>query len=141
MALKSWIKSVNNGCRADVLALFILCFVMGTHAFVHLNNNNYWTSLKDDPKNHSLYVQRCNIHVSYMGHGIFVEHALWTCVIQYEIFGVSEPLEVEVETEPVVVGKLSADETRTLNLLLQKGLSTSRKPTATVSKPMPEVIP
>ena len=49
--------------------------------------------------------------MSFMGRGIFVKHMLRTQVVQYESFGVTELLEVEVEKEPVVVGELSADET------------------------------
>ena len=64
---------------------------------------------------------------------------LRTQVVQYESFGVTKLLEVEVETEPVV--KLSADETRALTMLLQKELSVQKQLVSAENKPQPEVIP
>ena len=68
----------ENGDRADVLVLFVLCVLTGTHRFVHLKQGGYWTSLKDVPVTHLEFVQCCNVHLSYLGNRIFVEHELCT---------------------------------------------------------------
>ena len=47
MELAHWIKSVKEGMKGDELLLLVLCLITGTHAFVHLTNNDYWTSLKE----------------------------------------------------------------------------------------------
>ena len=57
LTLTKWCKGVKNGDRADVLVLFVLCVLTGTHCFVHLKQGGYWTSLKDVPVTHLEFVQ------------------------------------------------------------------------------------
>ena len=75
LTLQTWLNGLKEGRRADVLGLFLLCLATQTHCFVHLNNG-YWTTLWDSPNNHLELIQRCNVHLSYLGRGIFIEHVL-----------------------------------------------------------------
>ena len=105
--------------RADELSLLILCIISVTHVFVHLTNNKYWTSLKEKPATHLEFTQHCNLHLSYMGRGLYVEHVMQTELVSYNIFGVDEPVCMEISTKPVIIGTLTAKEDQTLDVILQ----------------------
>ena len=120
--LSTWIKGVKDGCKGDVLAPFILSVITGVHCFVHLKWHNYWTSLKEIPNTHLEYMQRCNIHLLYLGQGIFVEHKLRTALVSYKLFGIDQPGKLE-EKDPVVIGTLTCEENETLDMLLEQSHS------------------
>ena len=65
------------------------------HCFVHINGG-IWSLLQEYPISHQEYVQRCNLHLLYLGSGVYAELEACTEIIQYEIFGVAEPLPIEV---------------------------------------------
>ena len=46
---------------------------MGNHTAIHLKNNKIWCTLKTVPLLHHELVERCNIHLVYMGFGIFLQ--------------------------------------------------------------------
>ena len=117
LTLAKWCKGIKNGDRADELVLFMLCVLTETHCFVHLKQG-YWTSLKDIPVTHLEFVQHCNVHLSYLGNGIFVEHKLYTIKATYKIFGIDQPIEID-ETEQVVIGTLTSTENETLDKLME----------------------
>ena len=75
LTLQTWLISLREGKRADILRLFLLCLATQTHCFVH-HKNGYWTTLLDPPETHMELIQRCNIHLSYLGRGIFADHVL-----------------------------------------------------------------
>ena len=66
LTLQTWLSDLKEGRWADVLELFLLCLAIQTHCFVHLNNG-YWSTLWDAPNNHLELIQRCNVHLSYLG--------------------------------------------------------------------------
>ena len=47
--------------------------VTGNHTAVHLKDNKVWSTLKTIPLLHYELVDRCNIHLVYMGFGIFLQ--------------------------------------------------------------------
>ena len=75
LKLQEWAKYVNKGCKADILALFLLCIATNTHCFVH-TRSGYWSTLADNPQSHTEYSQRCNLHLSYVGKGVYVQHKI-----------------------------------------------------------------
>ena len=75
LKLQEWAKELNKGCRADILALFLLCIATDTHCFVH-TRSGYWTNLADTPQSHTEYSQQCNLHLSYIGKGTYVQHKI-----------------------------------------------------------------
>ena len=85
------------------------------HCFVHLNNGN-WSTLWDSPNNHLELIQRCNVHLSYLGQGIFIEHVLRLNTSYHEIFGVSDP--IDMPSTSTVIGELSIEESEALKALL-----------------------
>ena len=118
MELAQWIKSVKEGMKGDELSLLVLCLITGTHVFVHLTSNDYWTSLKERPSTHLEFTQGCNLHMSYMGRGLYAEHVMRTEIVDYAIFSVDEPVSLDVSTELIVIGRLTAED-HTLDILLK----------------------
>ena len=112
-------KGVKDRRRDDVLVLFVLCLITGTDCFVHVKGHKYWTSLKETPMTHLECIQRCNIHLSYLGQGVFAEHLLRTEKVSYKLFGIDLPVEVE-DKKTVVIGTLTSDENSTLDKLLKQ---------------------
>ena len=63
-------------------------------------------------------VQRCNVHLSYLGRGIFVDHVL-RLDTSFEIFGISNPIDMPSTSK--VIGELSVEESEALKALLSLG--------------------
>ena len=77
---------------------------------------------------HELLEQQCNLHLVYIGNVNYAQLTLQTVTTQYEIFGVPNPLEVQVlDTKPEIIGTLTADENATLDTLLKTGLEKKAK--------------
>ena len=95
LELSMWLMGVKEVQKGDVLTLFILSVITGVHCCVHLKGHNYWTTLKETPITHIEYMQRCNIHLAYLGQGIFVKLTLRTTLVSYKLFGVDNPVELE----------------------------------------------
>ena len=58
-----------------------------------------------------------------MGKGIYAQLVLQTVTVHYEIFGVPDPYEIqEIDTKPIVLGSLTADENKMLHKLLDTGI-------------------
>ena len=61
--------------------------------------------------------------MAYIGNGNYAQLVLRTVTVQYEIFGVLDPYEVqEVDTKPQVIGTLTSHESETLNKLMGMGI-------------------
>ena len=71
LKISIWITGIKNGRRPDILALFLLCVITGTHCFVH-TKLGIWTTLSEELDNHQALIQRCNLHLGYLGNGIYV---------------------------------------------------------------------
>ena len=56
LKLPQWVKELNSGCKADTLALFLLCIATNTHCFVHITSS-YWTTLAETLQSHIEYSQ------------------------------------------------------------------------------------
>ena len=95
LKLSIWLDGVKTRKRADILAVFLLCKAMDMHCFIYLKDNKFWTTLCDDTNDHKDYMEKCNLHLCYLGNGTFTELTLHTEPIQYTIFGIPEPIQVE----------------------------------------------
>ena len=85
------------------------------------------------PTTHDVYEQKFNLHLAYLGNGNYAELVLQTVTVQYEIFSIPDPYEVEeVDTKPQVIGTLTSNENDTLEKLMGLGLRTTQteKPSA-----------
>ena len=67
--ISTWLTGPKTGKRADVLVLFLLCKITKSHCFVHLEVGCYWTSLEENPDDHDTLLQKCNLHLAYLGCG------------------------------------------------------------------------
>ena len=117
-----WITGIKNGRRPDILALFLLCVITGTHCFVH-TKFGIWTTLSEELDNHQALIQRCNLHLGYLGNGIHIEFVPRRELVSFQIFGVPDPIDVDMDAKPVAIGTLTSDEQETLNQLLSTGIT------------------
>ena len=115
---KNWIHGIKKGDAGNILDLYMLSKVTGVHCYVHLKEKNYWSTLKDTPITHDEFMQRCNLHLAYLGNNTYIELVLRTASVSYNIFGIDQPLDL-TESAPVVIGTLSCAETSTLDMLLK----------------------
>ena len=115
---KNWIQGIKNGVIGNILDLYMLSKITGVHCYVHLKEKNYWSTLKDPPTMHDEFMQRCNVHLVYLGNNTYIELVLRTASVSYNIFGIDQPLDL-IESAPVVIGTLTSAETSTLDMLLK----------------------
>ena len=79
--------------------------------------------MEENSVDHDTLLQKCNLHLAYLGCGNYAQLLLRTVTYEYEIFGVSSPLNVDVvDMKPLIIGSLTADEELTLSQLLNMGL-------------------
>ena len=64
---------MDDGRKGDVLALYGLSVLTEVHTFVHLHNNQFWSTLKKAPNNHGDAIKMCAKHLLYLGRGLFVK--------------------------------------------------------------------
>ena len=124
LKLQEWAKDVNKGCTADILALVLLCTATDTHCFVH-TRSGYGTTLANNPQSHTEYSQRCNLHLSYVGKGVYVQHKIRTVTVAYDIFDLPEPLKLDVQMETITIGTCTADKQETLDKLFRLDITSS----------------
>ena len=122
LKIGTWITGIKNGRRPDTLSLFLLCVIMGTHCFVH-TKVGIWTTFFEEPDSHQALIQRCNLHLGYLGNGIYVEFVPQMKLVSFQIFGIPEPVNIDMDAKPVAIGTLSCDEQETLNKLLSTGIT------------------
>ena len=137
LTLHTWLNGLKEGRQADVLGLFLLCLATQMHSFVHLNNG-YWTTLRDSPNNHLELIQRCNVHLSYLGRGIFIEHVL-RLNTSYEIFGIND--QIDMLSTSTVIGEFNIEESEVLKALLSLGTCVISKTGGPVLNPATPTIP
>ena len=111
-----------------------MCKTTQMHCFVHINGG-IWNLLQEDPISHQEYVQRCNLHLLYLRSGVYAELEARTEIIQYKIFGVAEPLPIEVNVNEPAVGTLSPSELNTLNKLSEANTHSDHQKLISLVKP------
>ena len=73
LTFDDWMAAVKNHRRGDIVCVYLLSMVTGNHMAIHLKNNKIWCTLKVVPLLHHELVERCPIHLVYMGFGIFLQ--------------------------------------------------------------------
>ena len=86
-----WLADVQTDQRADVLCVFLLSKITKTHTVIHLNEQRYWSTIKDEPTEHKDFIQCTNLHLAYAGRNIFVQLVDWEASLHYKIFGAIQP--------------------------------------------------
>ena len=117
--MASWMKDIKEGRKGNLLTLYILSLVTGTHCCIHLKGQKCWMTLKEKPNTHAELMQRCNIHLAYMGQNNFIQLTLRTTKVSYKLFGIDNPLEI-MEPFSAVTGALTSDEHSTLDMIMEE---------------------
>ena len=72
LTLDHWLDAVKNNRRGDTLCVYFLSLVTGRHTIVHLKGGINWCTLKVIPLLHEELIERCDIHLVYLGFGVFL---------------------------------------------------------------------
>ena len=114
LAFDNWMTSITDGMKGDILVLYTLCMLFDKHAIVHLRHGLVWSTLEDLSQDHYVDLKKCELHLCYVGRGLFVE------LMERET-----PLEIVKDTEAVqslIIGELSTTEEQTIRLIETAGL-------------------
>ena len=111
LSMDQWLKAVKDGHHGDIMCLYVLCLMNGKHACVHLKNNKIWCTLCTVPLNHEELLSRCNIHLVYLGFGIFLE------------LKQQPPLELTIQIGQPVLGTITSDDPTALNILVTRNVT------------------
>ena len=77
LTLDDWLNAIKSNRRGDIVCVFFLSMVTGNHTAIHLKNDKVWSTLKMVPLLYDNLVERCEIHLVYMGFGIFLWLKKW----------------------------------------------------------------
>ena len=117
LTYENWSDSISDGRKGDVLVLYGLCMLFSKHAVVHLHNNVVWSTLASFSNNHLDNLQKCDIHLCYLGRGLFME------LVQHE-----EPLQILDDipnVQSIVIGELSMVEEHSNKYVSQSGIGSA----------------
>ena len=124
LSVDTWLESITDSRKGDVLVLFRLNLLMATHCLVHLANGQIWTTLATLSGVHSTDLQKCDMHLAYIRGGLFIE--LTECAVPLVIVEITESI------TSLVIGELSATEECTIEDVMKTGLGVG------LSHPIPE---
>ena len=114
LAFDNWMTSITNGMKGDILVLYTLCMLFDKQAIVHLQHGIVWSTLADLSQDHYADIQKCELHLCYVGRGLFIE-----------LMERKTPLEIVKDTEAVqslIIGELSTTEQQTIQQIETAGL-------------------
>ena len=69
----TWLESVSSRMKGDVLAVYGLSMLLDIHTVMHLRNGATWSTLKHVCAMHDENLDKCQVHMVYVGQGLFVE--------------------------------------------------------------------
>ena len=103
--------------------------LFSVHAIVHLKDGLVWTTLLELSDDHANDLNKCNVHLCYLGRGIFIE------LVEQEI-----PLQVLKDTKDrvnsVVIGEITPDEYQSFDTALSTRLGFRLSPKLEIAQPM-----
>ena len=73
LKLDTWADRVKIGRRVDILTILALSALIGKHTLIHLRNGNLWTTINTVSSDHDELLSKCEIHLAYIGNGLFCE--------------------------------------------------------------------
>ena len=120
LSLDTWLDSVQDGRKGDVLTLLGLCMLIEKHALVHLHDGAIWTSLRDSQNSHDEALDRSDIHLIYLGRGNFAKMSAWDAPLLI--------VENTPTSQSIVIGTLfplTPSESKALNTMMKTGLGTA----------------
>ena len=96
LTLDQWLESVKINHLRNILCIYVLSMVTGMHTCVHLKGRLIWSTLKVVLLIHEELIERCPIHLVYLGFGIFLR------------LKCRPPFEVNVFSAPQVIGHVTS---------------------------------
>ena len=72
LSLDEWLMAVKENRWGDIICVLFLSMISGHHTCIHLKAHKLWCTLHELPLLHNELVERCSIHLLYMGFGIFL---------------------------------------------------------------------
>ena len=69
----NWSCSITDRMKGDIFVLFRLCMLFKKHGMVHLRNGLVWTLLAQLTGDHYGDLKKCDLHLCYIGRGLFIE--------------------------------------------------------------------
>ena len=67
LAFDNWMTSITDGMKGDIPVLYTLCMLFDKHAIVHLRHGMVWSTLVDLSQDHHADIQKCELHLCYVG--------------------------------------------------------------------------
>ena len=67
-----WLAAVKQGRRGDIMTVYILSLIKGVQTCIHLCKGKGWSTLYATPLHHVKLIDRCKIHLAYLGFAIFL---------------------------------------------------------------------
>ena len=125
LEFSNWTSSITEGMKGDIFVLYTLCMLFDKHAVVHLRGGLIWTTLASPSNDHKADLQKCELHLCYIGRGLFIK------LVERET-----PLKITEETNTVqslIIGKLSISEEKTYKLIESTGLGVAKSLASTTS--------
>ena len=117
LTFSCWAESILDNRKADIMGLYSFCMLTEVHAWIHLHDGQIRTMLDDDKLTHDTAMERCEIHLAYLGQGLYVSlHAH-----KLKMRTVTEQ-SLAMDVKPVVIGELTSNESSTLDKLIKFGL-------------------
>ena len=129
LTVELWADKIWDGRKGDMLILFTLNLLMEMHTIVHLKDGQTWTTLANPNPNHSDDIKCCEIHLVYVGRGLFIE------LIEHE-----NPLEIVENTEEttsIIISELTSTEERAIDEVVKLGLGVGIMRESKGLKPIP----
>ena len=119
LTFSCWAESILDDRKADVMCIYSLCMLTEVHAWVHLHSSRVWTTLKNDRLDHETSMERCAIHLAYLGQGLYVSLHPHKLEIK---FNLAQAADTEMDVKPVIIGELTSNESSILDKLIKFGL-------------------
>ena len=104
---------MGDGRKGDIL--FRLSMLLEVHTVLHLRGDEIWTTLLEVPTNHDELFKKCEVHLVYIGCGLFIE------LIEREV-PLQILLDTGTDTVSLVVGELSNIDKTFLDCVQMVGL-------------------
>ena len=114
-----WDESILDDRKVDVMCLYSLCMLMEVHAWVHLHCSHIWATLNNDRLDHETAMERCAIHLAYLGQGLYV--SLHPHKLEIKTIPV-QAADTEMDVKPVIIGELTLNKSSTLDKHIKFGL-------------------
>ena len=109
-----WAEAIQDGWCPDFFVLYVLSALLEIHMIIHLKDGGILTMMENPLDHHGELLACCELHLAYMGHGLFVELVRR----KHPLIIVNQDTDVKT-TE---LACLTFDEEETLNYIVYHGI-------------------